>query len=97
MKFGGDEFEGPYMSHEDVKNLAGLYLVRCSAGKVLDLGHTGELRTELAQHANTSCWEEAKRGMIEFWVYYTPYMPSTAREEITRELRARLRPVCSEA
>ena len=94
MRFGGDEFEGPFASPSALRNLAGIYLVRCSGGAVLALGEASEVRAALEQHDEARCWEANRDGALEFWIYYTPYMSSLARHEIERELRAVLQPKC---
>jgi hypothetical protein len=83
------EFEGPYVSIDDLKDRAGVYLV-VREGKeeylAIDCGESPGIKTGLHAHERAPSWSEYSDKPL-FAVCYTPGLPDDGRREIERAIR----------
>jgi len=97
IKIGSYEFEGPYFSIEQLKELSGVFVILCpEEGKfsVIDVGEASKVRSTAVSRGRTGCWQKNSPEIFLYAAYYAPNLRRDARVEIEREIRHQYEPPC---
>jgi len=84
------EFEGCYSSTSSIADRSGVYVVldkRMDELFVLDVGESSNPQYRLQNHDRKSCWENKRKGMIVYGIYYTPNQQQQGRMDIEQDIR----------
>jgi hypothetical protein len=93
------DFDGAYTSSDQLRPIAGVYVVWCRVGDrwtVLDVGETDDVRGRLNNHERAGCWRRNCNGVIYYSATYTGTLNEEGRRNIEREIREAERPPCGE-
>lgn len=96
FNFVGHNFEGPFTSKKDLKNLSGVYVVlgkNLNKYSLIDVGESGNVRERVENHDREDCWL-GQTSFPEYAVLYTPYETQAFRRKIEKEIRERFNPPC---
>lgn len=90
-KSGGKyEFEGPYVSTEDLEDRSGVYAILCerySELSLIDVGEASAVKSRVENHERKECWENNCAGAIRYAVYYIEYGKKPSRVEVEQDIR----------
>lgn len=84
------EFEGPYISTEDLEDRSGVYAILCehyTEFSVLDVGEASEVKSRIENHERKDCWEDNCPGAIRYAAYYIEYGKKPSRMEVEQDIR----------
>ena len=90
-------FEGPFSSSDDLEDRSGVYLIVDQVdGETLliDCGESAQMRTRVASHDRSECWQRNGRGRLSVAVHYTPGLQQDGRRQIESRLRSRYSVPC---
>lgn len=94
------EFEGCYSSTSSIADRSGVYVVldKRMDGRlfVLDVGESSNPQYRLQNHDRKSCWENKRKGMIVYGIYYTPNLQQVGRKEVEQDIRGYYPNLCGD-
>lgn len=101
IKVGRYHAEGPFTTTGPLLERAGVYAILTkgiagSSWSVVDIGESHNVKTRIANHDRSTCWNRHNRGTLACAVIYTPGQQQLGRIKIEQELRAQYSPSCGD-
>ena len=91
------DFEGPFLSVNELKNSSGVYVILGGNGSnswiIVDVGESEDVKRRVQDHDRKSCWGSQSYSSLAVAVYYTETL---LRMVIEREIRDNSNPPCGE-
>ena len=91
------EFDGAYLSPDNLKPQAGVYVVwgkNAETWTVLDVGEAVDVRARLKNHDRQGDWEQCRKGTFYYAATYTPGLSDMKRRAIEKAIRVGAKPLC---
>lgn len=93
----GYRFDGPYYNETSLDDVAGVYAVLDTSGRVLYVGESGAVVNRLTlSHEWRGCWERQRNGSLQYAAHYMPGSTADQRRSTERIIRAKTNPPCGD-
>lgn len=92
-------FDGPYTSTNELKNIPGVYVILSQLGSdysPIDVGESEYIKSRIENHDRKDCWNRNSLGSLCVSVHYTSHLTEVKRREIESEIRGHLNPPCGD-
>lgn len=99
VKIGNYNFEGPFTSADNLRDLSGIYVLLCDSDQsliVVDVGESSSVKTRVENHDRKNCWRKNCSGTLKIAVLYTPNVQQAGRVKIEQKIRNQYNPTCGD-